>query len=64
VGTPEARERLRSARRAGLAVIDAGYRNAVQAAFAALGADEYAACAASLSPGGLPVVELTRHELP
>jgi gamma-glutamylcyclotransferase (GGCT)/AIG2-like uncharacterized protein YtfP len=64
LGTAQARERLRSARRAGMAVIDAGYRSAVQAAFAALGAGEYAACATSLAPGELPVVALSRHELP
>jgi hypothetical protein len=63
VGTPEARGRLRDARRDGLAVIDATYRRAVEAAFAALGADELVRCRSSLAPGDLPVVELVRHEL-
>ena len=63
VGTPAARRRLRDARHDGLAVIDATYRRAVEAAFAALGADELARCRWSLAPGDLPVVELVRHEL-
>jgi hypothetical protein len=63
VGTPTARRRLRDARHDGLAVIDASYRRAVEAAFAALGADELARCRSSLAPGGLPLVELVRHEL-
>jgi hypothetical protein len=62
-GTPAARGRLRDARRDGLAVIDATYRRGVEAAFAALGADELTRCHASLAPGDLPVVELVRHEL-
>jgi hypothetical protein len=45
-------------------VIDAGYRRAVEAAFAALGAAEHGACRPSLDPAGIPVVELVRHELP
>jgi hypothetical protein len=64
IGTSEARERLRSARRAGTAVIDATYLRAVRSAFAALGNAESAACARSLALGGLPVMELTRRELP
>jgi hypothetical protein len=63
VGTPAARRRLRGARHDGLAVIDASYRRAVEAAFAALGADELTRCRSSLEPGDLPVVELVRHEL-
>jgi hypothetical protein len=63
VGTPAARGRLRDAQRDGLAVIDATYQRAVEAAFAALGADELARCRASLVPGDLPVVELVRHQL-
>ncbi|HEX3834996.1 MAG TPA: hypothetical protein VHW04_23640, partial [Solirubrobacteraceae bacterium] len=63
VGTPAARRRLRGARHDGLAVIDASYRRAVEAAFAALGADELTRCRPSLEPGDLPVVELVRHEL-
>jgi hypothetical protein len=64
VGTPGARERLRSARRAGSAVIAAAYLRAVRAAFANLGEAESAACAPSLAPGELSVMELTRHEVP
>lgn len=63
VGRDDARDRLAAARRAGIAVIDAGYLRVVEAAFAALGSDELARCRASLEPGELPVVELTRHEL-
>ncbi|MGI8713827.1 MAG: hypothetical protein ACR2NR_11755 [Solirubrobacteraceae bacterium] len=64
VGRPEARERLATARRADAAVIDVNYLRAVRAAFAALGGDELGRCLESLAPGDLPVVELTRHELP
>ena len=64
VGSAAARERLAAGRRTGTAVIDAGYVRTVEAGFAALGAAERAACRPSLDPGGLPVVELTRHELP
>jgi Gamma-glutamyl cyclotransferase, AIG2-like len=63
VGTPAARERLRGARHGGVAVIDATYRNAVERAFTALGADELALCRPSLAPGALPVLELVRHDL-
>jgi Gamma-glutamyl cyclotransferase, AIG2-like len=62
-GTPAARERLRVARRDGLAVIDAIYLSAVERAFAALGANELALCRPSLASGDLPVVELVRNEL-
>jgi gamma-glutamylcyclotransferase (GGCT)/AIG2-like uncharacterized protein YtfP len=64
VGSAAARERLAAGRRNGTAVIDAGYVRTVEAGFAALGAAEHAACRPSLEPGGLPVLELTRHELP
>lgn len=63
VGHDAARERLRTARRAGTAVISSIYLMVVQAAFAALGGDELARCRPSLDPGELPVAELTRHEL-
>jgi gamma-glutamylcyclotransferase (GGCT)/AIG2-like uncharacterized protein YtfP len=63
VGKAAARERLAEGRRAGTAVIDAGYVRTVEAGFAALGDDELAAVRTSLAPGDLPVVELTRHEL-
>jgi hypothetical protein len=62
-GSAAARERLRGARRDGLAVIDATYLRAVEAAFAVLGAGELARCRSSLEPGELPVLELVRHEL-
>jgi hypothetical protein len=45
-------------------VIDAGYVRTVEAGFSALGAHEREACLPSLEPGDLPVLELTRHELP
>ncbi|MGZ4295803.1 MAG: gamma-glutamylcyclotransferase [Solirubrobacteraceae bacterium] len=64
VGSVEARERLAAGRREGTAVIDAGYVRTVEAGFAALGPREHAACRPSLEPGGLPVLELRRHELP
>jgi gamma-glutamylcyclotransferase (GGCT)/AIG2-like uncharacterized protein YtfP len=63
VGTPASRLRLSSARRAGRAVIDGCYLRAVEAAFAALGAEELGRCRSSLAPGELPVVELVRHQL-
>jgi hypothetical protein len=63
-GRADSRERLRAARRAGSAVIDAGYLDAVQGAFAALGDDELALCRPSLAPGELPVRALVRHDLP
>lgn len=64
LGMPDARERLAEGRRTGTAVVDAAYVRTVRAGFAALGDDELAAVRASLEPGALPVVELTRHELP
>jgi gamma-glutamylcyclotransferase (GGCT)/AIG2-like uncharacterized protein YtfP len=64
VGSAPARDRLAAGRRDRTAVIDAGYVRTVEAAFAALGASEHAACRPSLEPRGLPVLELTRHELP
>lgn len=64
VGLAAARERLAAGRDAGTAVIDAGYVRTVEAGFAALGPDEHSACRPSLQPGGLPVLELTRHDLP
>ena len=51
-------------RAGGTAVIDATYVRAVEAAFARLGEDEHRLCRASLAPAGIPVVELTRHDLP
>jgi hypothetical protein len=64
LGMPAARERLAEGRRTGTAVIDAGYVRTVQAGFIALGDVELAGVQRSLEPGDLPVVELTRHELP
>ena len=64
MGFAAARERLAAGRRDGSAVIDAGYVRTVEAGFAALGALEHAACRRSLEPDGLPVVKLTRHDLP
>ncbi len=64
LGMAAARERLAEGRRTGTAVIDAAYVRTVEAGFAMLGEDELGAVRASLAPGDLPVVELTRHELP
>jgi gamma-glutamylcyclotransferase (GGCT)/AIG2-like uncharacterized protein YtfP len=64
IGSVAARERLAEGRRTATAVIDAGYIATVEAGFAVLGERELAACRSSLEPGGLPVAELTRHELP
>jgi hypothetical protein len=64
IGMVAARARLAEGRRTGTAVIDAGYLRTVEAAFALLGDAELASLRASLAPGDLPVVELTRHELP
>jgi gamma-glutamylcyclotransferase (GGCT)/AIG2-like uncharacterized protein YtfP len=64
VGSPAGRRRLRQARAAGAAVIDANYLRAVRNAFARLGEAERRACAASLDTRDLPVVPLRRHELP
>lgn len=63
-GSSAGRERLRRGVASGTAVIDAGYLRAVRTGFAALGEAERRACAGSLDPGGMPVVELVRHELP
>lgn len=63
IGMAAARERLHAGRRAGTAVIDAGYVRTVEAGFAVLGDDELRAVRASLAPGDLPVVELTRNEV-
>ena len=64
VGSAAGRARFDRGRAAGSAVIDAGYLQAVRAAFRGLGEAEWRACAASLDPGGLPVAPLVRHELP
>jgi hypothetical protein len=63
VGTVSGRAGMDEGRRAGTVVIDANYLAAVRAGFAALGEAEYRACAPSLDPGAIPVVELHRHEL-
>ncbi len=63
-GTPAARQRLQEGLRTDTAVIDAGYLRAVRAGFAALGDAEERAARASLAPEGIPVAELTRHDLP
>jgi hypothetical protein len=64
IGMAAARARLAEGRRTDTAVIDAGYVATVEAAFAMLGDGELATVRASLAPGDLPVVALTRHELP
>ena len=62
VGRREARLRMRWAVGARRAVIDGPTSTPVAAGLQALGADEYEAGVASLSPGRLPVVALTRHD--
>lgn len=64
VGSAAGRARLREGRRTGRAVIHAAYLEAVRAGFGALGEPERAACEPSLAPGPIPVVALTRHEIP
>ena len=64
LGSAAGRARLEAGQRGGTAVIDANYLRAVEAGFAALGEPEHRLCRLSLEPGGLPVSELTRHELP
>ncbi len=63
-GSAPGRDRLRRARAAGAAVIDATYLQGVHDGFALLGEAEHRACVPSLDPGDLPVVSLRRHDLP
>ena len=63
VGSAAGRARLAAGVAHGTAVIHRGYLGAVRAGFQALGADEWARCAPSLDPGGLPVLALAREEL-
>jgi hypothetical protein len=63
-GSAGGRARFDTAVRAGTAVIHAGYLEAVEAGFRRLGEEQWAACAPSLDPGGLPVLKLSRRELP
>jgi hypothetical protein len=63
VGSAAGRGRLTRGRRAGRAVIDRTYLDAVSAAYQRLAAVDHAAAAASLDPGDLPVLELSRHWL-
>jgi glycine/D-amino acid oxidase-like deaminating enzyme len=63
VGSPGGRRRLTTSRSRGRAVVDRAYLEAVLRAFQRLGPDEYAACARSLEPDGLPVLALNRHDL-
>jgi hypothetical protein len=63
-GSPAGRARFKAAVRSGTAVIDAAYLRAVRSGFRALGEEEWEACAPSVAPGALPVIELVRHELP
>jgi cation transport regulator ChaC len=63
LGSAGGRRRLTTARAAGRAVIDRSYLDSVMSAFKRLGRAEYAACAPSLDPGGVPVVALSRHDL-
>ncbi len=63
-GTAAARQRFAEGLCTSTVVIDAGYLRAVRAGFAALGEAEERAARASLTPGPIPVAELTRHDLP
>ena len=63
-GSVDGRARCDEGRGAGTAVIDANYLRAVQAGFSALGEAEFRQCGLSLDPGGTPVTELVRHQLP
>lgn len=63
LGSGAGRRRLTIARRSGRAVIDRTYLDQVRGAFQRLGPAEYAASAASLDPGGLPVAALSRHDV-
>jgi hypothetical protein len=63
LGSGAGRRRLTIARRSGRAVIDQTYLDQVRRAFQRLDPAEYAACAASLDPGGLPVIALRRHDV-
>lgn len=60
MGRAEARERLRSARATGRAVVQERYASDVEAGFAALGADQLAAYRAGTVAHGLPLRSLTR----
>lgn len=64
VGSPAGRHRLAEGRARGRAVIDAGYLGLVRDAFRLLGPAEYELCVPSLEPAGLPVVGLTRVDVP
>jgi cation transport regulator ChaC len=63
LGSAAGRRRFTTARSAGRAAIDRAYLEGVTSAFKRLGRAEYAACAPSLYPAGLPVVALSRHDL-
>jgi hypothetical protein len=63
-GSAAGRARFDAAAAGGTAVIHAAYLGAVRTAFRSLGPEEWAACAPSLDPCGLPVLELVRRELP
>jgi hypothetical protein len=64
VGSAAGRARLAQGRARGTAVIHQDYLTAVTRGFQALGAIEWAACAPSLEPGGLPLRALVRRDLP
>lgn len=62
-GSAAGRARFDAAVRAGTAVIQAGYLEAVRAGFQRLGPAEWEACEPSVEPGALPVLDLVRREL-
>jgi cation transport regulator ChaC len=63
LGSTAGRRRLSTARSSGRAVIDRAYLEGVLRGFERLGRVEYAACAPSLDPDGLPILALSRHDL-
>ena len=64
LGTAAARARLGAGLATGTAIIHEGYLAAVRRGLRTLGEVRWAACAASLEPGGLPVRALHRRALP
>jgi hypothetical protein len=63
-GSAAGRARFQAAVHGGTAVIQGAYLRAVRAGFRALGQAAWETCEPSLHPGGIPVVELIRRDLP
>jgi hypothetical protein len=64
VGRPDARERYARGAARGTAVVSRAYHDRVRAHFAALGADALAEFERTTDPPAVPLVELTRVEVP